>query len=76
MNMATSKNKIPEVYAVARVIVQRYRHTKKFAKHIVALVIKEQENLTDEELAEFMASNSIGRMRGYKWKPNLQPSLK
>ena len=40
--IATSKNKILEVYAAARVIVQRYGHTKKFAKHIVALVIKEQ----------------------------------
>jgi len=34
--------------------VQRYGHTKKFAKHIVALVIKEQENLTDEELSPLL----------------------
>jgi len=53
MNMATSKNKILEVYAAARVTVQRYGHTKKFAKHIVALVIKAQKKLSDEELAEF-----------------------
>jgi len=33
--IATSKNKIVEVYVATRVIVQRYGHTKKFAKHIV-----------------------------------------
>ena len=36
------KDKIVEVWAAARVIVQKYGHTKKFAKHIVALVIKPQ----------------------------------
>ena len=51
MYKATIKNKIPEVYAAAHVIVQRYGHTKKFAKHIVALVIKVQKKLSDEELA-------------------------
>ena len=60
--IATSKNKILEVYAAARVIVERYGHTKKFAKHIVALVIKEQKKLTDKELAKFMTINSIGRV--------------
>jgi len=35
MYKATIKNKIPEVYAAARVIVQRYGHTKKFAKCIL-----------------------------------------
>jgi len=68
--IATSKNKILEVYVAARIFVQRYGHTKKFAKHIFALVIKEQENLTDEELAEFMALNPIGRVLSYKRKPN------
>ena len=68
--IATSKNKILGVYAAARVIVQRYGHTKKFAKHIVALVIKEQKKLSDEELAEFVAVNPIGRVLGYKRKPN------
>ena len=43
---------------------------KKFAKHIVALVIKEQANLTDEELVEFVAVNLIGRLLGYKRKSN------
>jgi len=59
--------------------VQRYGHTKKFAKHIVTLVIKEQESLTDEELAEFMAVNPISRLLGYKGKlppPNLLKSKK
>jgi len=67
--IATSKNKILEVYVAARIFVQRYGHTKKFAKHIVALVIKEQENLTDEELAEFMAVNPR-QVLSYKRKPN------
>ena len=33
-------NKIPEVHAAARIIVQRYGHTRKFAKHLVALAIR------------------------------------
>jgi len=70
MYKATIKNKIPEVYAAAHVIVQRYWHTKKFAKHIVALVIKVQKKLSDEELAELMAVNPIGRVLGYKNEPN------
>jgi hypothetical protein len=52
--MATLKNKIVEVHAVARVIAQRYGHRKKFAKHMVAFAIKQIENLTDEKLAEFL----------------------
>jgi len=58
MYKATIKNKIPEVYAAARVIVQRNGHTKKFAKHIVVLVIKVQKKLSDEELVEFYGSKS------------------
>ena len=50
--------------------MQRYGHTKKFAKHVVALVIKVQKKLSDEELAEFMAVNPIGKVLGYKRKPN------
>jgi len=34
--------------------MKRYEHTKKFAKHIVVLVIKEQKKLPDEELVEFI----------------------
>ena len=37
--------------------MQRYGHTKKFAKHIVALVIKEQENET-KYLADSVSNSS------------------
>ncbi len=70
MNMATLKNKIVEVHAAARVIVQRYGHRKKFAKHMVAFAIKQIENLTDERLAEFLGREPIGKILGYKHKPN------
>ena len=73
MNLATVKDKIIEVWAAARIIVQKYGHTKKFAKHIVALVIKEDRNLIDEKLAEFLEKDSIGKLLGYKKKPN--PSI-
>lgn len=69
MKLSELENKIPEVCAAARVIVQAYRHTKKFAKHIVALVVKQIEDLTDVELVEFMGTK-IGRMIGYKSKPD------
>lgn len=36
-----------EVWAAAQVIVLRYGHRKKFTKHIVALVIKQEKNLPD-----------------------------
>ena len=39
MNINDLKYKIPEVLAYARTIVKKYRHTKKYAKHIVAFVI-------------------------------------
>ena len=64
------KNKILEVWAAARVIVQRYGHTRKFAKHIVALVIKQNENLRDVKLSEFLGKDPIGKMLGYKKKPH------
>jgi len=55
--------------------MKRYEHTKKFAKHIVAPTIKEQKKLLDEELAEFIAVNPIGRVLGYKREPP-KPSQK
>jgi len=70
MNIIELKNKIVEVWAVARVIVQRYDHTKKFAKHIVALVIKQNENFRDVKLAEFLGTDPIGKILGYKKKPH------
>jgi hypothetical protein len=68
--MATLKNKIVKVHAAARVIVQRYGHRKKFAKHMVAFAIKQIENLTDEKLAEFLKKEPIGKMLRYTNKPN------
>ncbi|MGC8547825.1 MAG: hypothetical protein ACP5MC_02375 [Candidatus Micrarchaeia archaeon] len=46
--MATIRNKLAEVCAAARVIVQRYGHTLKFAKHPVVLIIKQIGGFTDE----------------------------
>jgi len=57
--------------------MKRYEHTKKFAKHIVAPTIKEQKKLLDEELAEFIAVNPIGRCLVTKGNPqNLLKSKK
>ena len=64
------KDKILEVWAVARVIVQGYGHTKKFAKHIVALMIKQSENFRDVKLSDFLGKDPIGKMLGYKKKPH------
>lgn len=69
MNIEELENKIPEVCAAVRVIVQHYRHTKKFAKHIVALVIKQVKDLKDWELVEFVGTNKIGKLIGYKQTP-------
>ncbi len=65
MKISELENKIPEVRAVARVVVQQYRHTKKFAKHLVAFAIKQILGLTDRKLAEFVCTSQIGRMLGY-----------
>lgn len=70
MNWATLRNKIVQVHAAARVIVQRHGHTRKFAKHIVALVIKAEKKFTDDELAEFLGKDPIGKLLGYKKRPN------
>ena len=69
MKIYELKNKIVEVWAAARVIVQRYGHTKKFAKHIFALVIKQIEGLTDVDLVDLVGTK-IGRMIGYKKRPD------
>ncbi|MCL5433859.1 MAG: hypothetical protein M1538_02695 [Candidatus Marsarchaeota archaeon] len=66
MNIITIvKDKIVEVYAAARVIVQRYVYTVKFAKHPVSLIIKQMCNFTDEQLADFLATDQIGKQLGY-----------
>ncbi len=51
MRIYEIKDKIVEVWAVARVVVQKYGHTKKFAKNIVALVIKQNDILGDLKVA-------------------------
>lgn len=66
MELYEIKNKILEVWAAARVIVQKFGHTKKFAKHVVAFVIKQYEKLKDAKLVEFLRKNQIGRILGYK----------
>jgi hypothetical protein len=73
MKIEKLKNKIPEVWAIARVIVQHYGHTKKFAKHIVAFAIKQEMNFRDVQLAEFLGIDPIGKILGYKKSPH--PSL-
>lgn len=70
MEIYEVKNKILEVWAVARVVVQRYGHTKKFAKHIVAFAIRQEKNFRDWQLAEFLGSDPIGKILGYKKKPH------
>lgn len=71
INMATRINKIREVLADARIIVKKYGHTVKYAKHIVALVTRQWERLnSDKELCEFLSKDPIGRILGYKTKFN------
>jgi len=64
--MTTSKNKILEVLAYAREVSIRRGHTKRYAKHLVALAIKQIMHLTDRELAEFLSKSEIGRLLNYK----------
>jgi len=70
MELYEIKDKIVEVWAAARVIVQRHGHTKKFAKHIVALVIKQCEDFKDAKLVAFLGKDPIGKMLGYKKRPD------
>ncbi|MCL5117205.1 MAG: hypothetical protein M1124_00030 [Candidatus Marsarchaeota archaeon] len=65
-----TKYKIIEVYAIAHVVVQKYGHTKKFAKQIAALVIKQDKNLTDEKFADFLGEDEEGKALGYSKRPN------
>jgi hypothetical protein len=66
MNIEELRNKIPEVLAYARIVSKRNGHTRKYAKHIVALVIKQIMHFTDKELTKFLSTNWIGKMLGYK----------
>ncbi len=70
MEIYKLNNKIPEVLAYARTVSKRNGHTGKYAKHIVALVVKQTVHFTDEELTEFLSTNEIGRILGYKMRFN------
>ncbi|MHB1830629.1 MAG: transposase [Candidatus Micrarchaeaceae archaeon] len=65
MEIYELKDKITELLAAARVIVQKFGHTKKFAKHSVAFVIKQHENFNDIKLVRFLRRDPIGKMLGY-----------
>ena len=67
MNINDLKTKIHEVLACARIVVKRHGHTGKYAKHIVALIIKQLRNgIPDRELAEFLSIDDIGKILEYK----------
>ena len=66
MEIYKLNNKIPEVLAYARTVSKRNGHTGKYAKHIVALVVKQTMHFTDNELTEFLSTNEMGRILGYK----------
>jgi len=70
--IATSKNKIVEVLVYAREVSIGHRHTIKYAKHLVALAIKQMMHLTDRELAEFLLKSEIGRILNYKQQFNFK----
>ena len=65
-----AKDKIVEVWAAARVIMQRYGHTRKFANRIVALAIKQEKNFRDYQLIEFLEKDPIRKVLSYKSKIN------
>ena len=46
--------------------MQKYGHTRKFAKYLVALVIRQIENFTDLKLIDFLGSDKIGKSLGYE----------
>ena len=50
MEICELKNKIPEVLAYARTVSKRNGHTGKYAKHIVALVVKQTMHFTGGEV--------------------------
>ena len=62
MEIYELKNKSIGVWTTARVIVQKYEHTWKFAKHLVALGIRQIENFNDIKLVHFLTNDKIGRI--------------
>ena len=65
MEIYELKNEITELLAAARVIVQRFGHTKKFAKHSVAVAIKQHENFNYMKLVRFLRGDQMGKMLDY-----------
>lgn len=61
MNINDLTDKIHEVLAVARIVVQRHGNMRKYVKHIVALIVKQTKNLSDRDLAGFLSNDTIGR---------------
>ena len=57
MEIYELKNKILEVLAYARVVSIRNGHTGEYAKHVVALVVKQTMHFTDNEITEFLSTN-------------------
>ena len=70
MDINNLKPKILAVWATAKVIVRRYGHTVKYAKHIAAFAMKQELQLTDENLSLFIGNNQIGKELGYKKRPH------
>lgn len=70
MELYEIKDKITELLAASRVIVQEFGHTKKFAKHLVAFAIRQHERFNDVKLANFLGRDPIGKMLDYKKKPH------
>ena len=74
MTIENLRNKIREVMAYARVLVQEYGHLKKFAKHVAAFAIKQLRGIpTDVKLIEFLSTDPIGKEIGYDHTPD--PSI-
>jgi transposase len=70
MKIENLTNKIYAVWATAKVVVQEYGHTVKYAKHVAAFAIKQELRLTDDGLSLFLGNNSIGKELGYKKQPH------
>lgn len=68
------KNKIPEVFMYACMTARRFGHTAnkgaKFGKHIVALAVKQLLSLTDRELANYVRTDELGKILGYRQHVN------
>jgi hypothetical protein len=71
MEINDLKTKIDYVKVRAQILVRQYRHTEKFAKHIVALAVKQLKGiLTDAKLVEFLPVDPLGKWIGYDHRPD------